>query len=190
MYRMRTLSRDFYRPKGIEAVILADPVAEYYSWDEGDRPYAMGFGGKRSKPDFHNWFHNAESRDKKIEEWLDSMKRRTEYVAKAKAERNKPHTLKVGDVLYSSWGYDQTNVDFYEVIKIIGKAMVEVCKIGGRVDHGDGPCEYVVPVPGSYIDEPMKKRATSDNYIRIASYATAGPWGGNPVYQTGWGYGH
>lgn len=26
-------------------------------------------------------------------------------------------SLSVGQVLYSSWGYDQTNIDFYEVVK-------------------------------------------------------------------------
>ena len=28
--------------------------------------------------------------------------------------------LKVGDVLRSSWGYDQTNVDYYEVVELVG----------------------------------------------------------------------
>ena len=27
------------------------------------------------------------------------------------------HTLKVGSIVYNSWGYDQTNVDFYQVVK-------------------------------------------------------------------------
>lgn len=44
-------------------------------------------------------------------------------------------TPKVGDTLYSSWGYDQTNIDFYKVVKVsefsvwiqeTGKEIVEV----------------------------------------------------------------
>ena len=27
----------------------------------------------------------------------------------------------IGDIVYSSWGYDQTNVDFYEVVGKQGK---------------------------------------------------------------------
>ena len=27
-------------------------------------------------------------------------------------------TPKVGDILYSSWGYYQTNIDFYKVVKV------------------------------------------------------------------------
>ncbi len=42
---------------------------------------------------------------------------------------------KVGDILYSSWGYDQTNIEFFKVVKVsefsvwiqeIGKKVVEV----------------------------------------------------------------
>jgi hypothetical protein len=25
---------------------------------------------------------------------------------------------KVGDILYSSWGYDQTNIEFFKVVKV------------------------------------------------------------------------
>jgi hypothetical protein len=42
---------------------------------------------------------------------------------------------KLGDILYSSWGYDQTNIDFYKVVKVsefsvwiqeLGKKIVEI----------------------------------------------------------------
>lgn len=36
------------------------------------------------------------------------------------------HSLKVGDILSASWGYEQTNVDFYQVIALKGKTMVTV----------------------------------------------------------------
>jgi hypothetical protein len=32
-------------------------------------------------------------------------------------QRTQVHTLAVGDGIYNSWGYDQTNVDFYEVVR-------------------------------------------------------------------------
>ena len=36
------------------------------------------------------------------------------------------HSLKVGDILVASWGYEQTNVDFYQVVALKGKTMVTV----------------------------------------------------------------
>jgi len=58
---------------------------------------------------------------------------------------------KAGDMLKMSWGYDQTNVDFFEVTRVIGKAMIEIRKVVSKVVRGAGsPAEYVVPVPGEY----------------------------------------
>ena len=34
------------------------------------------------------------------------------------------HSLREGNILYSSWGYDQTNVDFYQVVRITPKKVV------------------------------------------------------------------
>ena len=31
--------------------------------------------------------------------------------------------MKQGDIFVSSWGYDQTNVDFYEVVKVAAKTV-------------------------------------------------------------------
>ena len=42
----------------------------------------------------------------------------------AKAKEDKPakrsHNVKVGDVFYTSWGYEQTNVNFFQVIELRG----------------------------------------------------------------------
>lgn len=31
--------------------------------------------------------------------------------------------MKQGDIFVRSWGYDQTNVDFYEVVKVAAKTV-------------------------------------------------------------------
>jgi hypothetical protein len=31
--------------------------------------------------------------------------------------------IKVGDIMESSWGYDQTNVDFFKIVKMTGKTI-------------------------------------------------------------------
>ena len=41
-------------------------------------------------------------------------------------EPPKPQMPKVGDIYYSSWGYDQTNIEFYMVTKLVGATMIEV----------------------------------------------------------------
>ena len=43
-----------------------------------------------------------------------------------------PHTLAVGDILYSSWGYSMTIVNWYQVIAVTPK-MVTVAEIRSRI---------------------------------------------------------
>ena len=37
--------------------------------------------------------------------------------------------IKEGDIFYASWGYEQTNIDFYRVVKKVGKASVMLCAL-------------------------------------------------------------
>lgn len=102
--------------------------------------------------------------------------------------------VKVGDIFYSSWGYDQTNIDFYEVVGLTG-ASVKIRPIDKQtVSNPHAPQVQVVPIPGAYIGDVMTKRI-KDGYqgrpaISISSYQGAWLWDGTPKYQTGIGWGH
>lgn len=59
-----------------------------------------------------------------------------------------------GDIYRTSWGYDQTNVEFFEVVRRT-PATVTVRRIAGRMGveaHGENP-RSVYPAPGQYIDD-------------------------------------
>ena len=66
-------------------------------------------------------------------------------VAKAakapKAEAVNKYGVKVGDLFYSSWGYEQTNVDFFQVIALVGESSVRVREVNPPVisDKATGP---------------------------------------------------
>jgi hypothetical protein len=103
--------------------------------------------------------------------------------------------VNVGDILVSSWGYDQTNVDFYEVAAKSG-SMATFYKIDKRVVGGRGePSEKVVPVPGAWKGPPLRKKVKpgwrpGTVAIRLTSYSSAYTWDGKPQEQTGAAYGH
>jgi len=60
--------------------------------------------------------------------------------------------VKVGDIFYASWGYDQTNVDYYVVVRTT-KAKAELKPIGYEVVEDRGPGGMtIVPDPDSYRD--------------------------------------
>jgi len=59
-------------------------------------------------------------------------------------------TVKVGDVFYTSWGYDQTNVDFYVVLSVTpsGKT-AKLQKCARAVVAGKG----VIALPDQLVNE-------------------------------------
>jgi hypothetical protein len=97
-------------------------------------------------------------------------------------EKLKTHTLKVRDILSCSWGYGQTNVDFYQVTES-GKKYVKIEKIETRIVSGDGFSDRVVP--GDRLgNKPLLKIPRPNNSIKIASYADAYKWDGHSLHQT------
>lgn len=46
-----------------------------------------------------------------------------------KAETVNKFGVKVGDIFHSSWGYDQTNNDFFQVIALVGESSVRVREV-------------------------------------------------------------
>ncbi len=98
---------------------------------------------------------------------------------------------KVGDILSSSWGYDQTNVDFYKVLRFTGKSVV-IQRIESDTTEEGFMCGHSVPhVPhtaSKYRGEPMTKRVNyhGNGYgVKITDYASAYLWDGQPE-RTSW----
>ena len=99
----------------------------------------------------------------------------------------------IGDIFYSSWGYDQTNVDFYQVVKVT-PAMIALRQIDKRVTRGLGhPQEYVMPTPNKFVGPVLNKKVQAHNgvpLVRLNSYSNAYKWDGREKSQTGSGWGH
>lgn len=202
--KLPTMDRDFYLPKAVrgqEPFVPEGTDLAVYLWEEtgGDgktKFYGIVFQGKATKPLWYHSFRDEASRKRLVDETtksrqqsLDSKKQRMDD------RRNFEHGLKVGDIFYSSWGYDQTNVDFYEVVGISGK-QVAIRQIHEKVVRSDTSADYVVPMPGKFVSgEPVLKKIPSKGYqgtpyLRLNSFSGASLWDGKPKYQTGAYAGH
>lgn len=71
---------------------------------------------------------------------------------RAKSQYQNPY--KVGDILHHSWGYDQTNCDFYQVVEV-KKASVVLRKIGTKTVSGSEGfmSESLMPVKDAFIEK-------------------------------------
>ena len=99
--------------------------------------------------------------------------------------------LKVGDILVYTWGWEQTNVDFYEVVGVTAKSAVirEVKAI-----RTDGPPMSMtgtsVPSPGDYDGEPQRKSVKhteqGEPWVKMA-HGHADLWDGTPQNWSSYG---
>ena len=180
-------SVEITRP-GVEAVVYASGAI-----------YALGYAGKAQNPTFNYHFPNAAQRDAYVEQFFAGL----EQTAKAKAERAAArkawrHGFQVGDILSHSWGWEQTNVNFYQVIAVNG-ARITLRDIAHRGVAGTQGfmSEAVVPLPDHFLAdaEPFVKRPacygdqTLDashvkGHVRM-EHGSCTEWDGDPEY-TSW----
>lgn len=70
----------------------------------------------------------------------------------------KNDTVSIGDVFASSWGYEQTNVSFYQVLSVHGKKTVIVREISANSEFTDSMGGFKIPVLNDFIGEPLKRQ--------------------------------
>lgn len=150
-------------------------IRRYDSTRNEGRPILQVWYGKQSKAFYHYSFpgktveRQRELREEKIVELKKNDDANSAQKAKRKADRdNAPNTWKVGDLLANSWGYDQTNVDFWQVVRV-GKKCVWIRRINGRtVEATGGMSSNVTPVKDAFSErypDEVRKIVQSKDYL-------------------------
>ena len=168
------LTRQSYVPKSYVKLDLHDLPKGCEVFRDPGALSAIAFGGRRTKPDWHYRFQSEDRLIGKIREWSDGMKRRQDRIAERKAERSKPHDVQVGDIFVAHWGYDQTNVDYYECIAVRGQRQIVIREIAAERRETQSMQGECVPKPGRFIgDEQIKTVMTCGDEPRIKIYEFA-----------------
>lgn len=71
--------------------------------------------------------------------------------------------ISVGDIFCSSWGYEQTNISYYQVTRIVGKTMVELSLIRKKtVEQSSEMVSRVEPIADAFVEgaEKFKRKVT------------------------------
>lgn len=135
---------------------------------------ALGFAGRSGKPAFFYRFGSVERREAYVKNWLAGLEAREEAKrARRAAATVEASGLEVGTVLVSSWGYDQTNVEFYEVVRVVGKSTVELREIAQERredDYMQGSC---IPLPGVYVGAAFRRRVNAYGSVKVSSFQHA-----------------
>lgn len=191
-------TRDWYTPKGGQEIRskLCDAIAYLapytpYNGESLSRFQAVGFSGKRNKPDYNYTFKTREQAERHITEQFESRARSEEFRRGQREARNGVRAadhFKIGDLLRTSWGYDQTNVEFFKIVRVLDKS-VEVVAIGGKhvKSEGCGPMSgYCTPDPSIVLTDEwsckyngLKRVQTYDNgktvYVCIHRHSSGYP---------------
>lgn len=127
--------------------------------------------------------------EEKLNKWIEDKKA---YYQKQEISKQQQHAakeqekqyFKPGAILYSSWGYEQTNIDFYIILErkndFVKIQQIAKNKTYDRNFNDRGNC---TADPSNLIGEPFKKKISKYASINLTSYSGALLWDGQPL---GW----
>lgn len=144
---------------------------------------AIGYRARQSKTHaFHNVFANSERRSVAIINFFQIERDRKQQKATDRQKRAEYiHDYQVGDVLYNSWGWEQTNVDFYQVVRVPSARTIAIRAIEANATETGWLSGTCVPMPGSFKGPELIKRVGQGGHIAM-EYGGCGRWEGRPVY--------
>lgn len=162
-------------------MFMADDLSScvYKYTDRNDRPCFVGYKGRSRKPTVNYYYSSIDARDIGAEKWMKVWADRKEEESKKQAE---PRGVEVGDVFKSSWGYDQTNIDYYIVTALVGSHSVRLAELGQLKTHDDTHYGSCAPDVTRVVGESFVRRVKSQR-VRITS--SCGAWKITPKLVSG-----
>ena len=141
---------------------------------------AMGFKGSALKPWFYYRFKTIERRIEFVNEKVEFLKENC--VKKSRKSPDAKEHYCVGDVLYDSWGYDQTNVDWFQVTKVKGKSIWLRPIRENSSDAGNCSYGYTQPRRNEFKGVEFRKTVQPDGYVCSPLRGSLRKWDGKPQY--------
>jgi hypothetical protein len=156
-YAMTAESR--YIPKNATALDYPGLGTVYvYPWQSPtDHKFRYGVKAYRPKaghPDFDYLYKTDAEVDRKIEQWLSDIRAHQKRVEDRRKAELAGHSFVVGDIVTNSWGYDQTNVDWYRVTRTT-KNYVWLKPVHSILEPSEG-CGPMSGNVGLALDENLK----------------------------------
>lgn len=161
--------------------------------------YAMATGtpalrvyqGKSAKPVANYYYSNEEKREEAVNRYKAGADRAEKWKASRKAERaaarasSTNENVELGTIYHGSWGYDQTNNSYYQVVGKFGKLGLVVQEIGHSVEQTGMMSGESTPAKNCFKGEPFRRLLTcgSDGFS-VDSVVSVRRWNGKPSYDS------
>ncbi len=129
-------------PQGAQELRHDDiKVVIYIGENLRGEPTAVAYSGRRGNPDFNYYFKTIEAMEARIEAYVNGLKedkRKTEEYKLEKKAKNKEFKalIKVGVQLRTTFSYNMTFNDFYEVLEVKGNK-VQLAELQSEWVSGD-----------------------------------------------------
>lgn len=121
--------------------------------------FAYKFKSEQEMMDYVVTYYNNKikqiEKDKQVK-----AQRKSQYIQEAA-------NVKIGDIFCYSWGYEQTNVDYFEVIAKKGKLTIIVRPIAAQsVKQTSWGSDICRPIPHKFVGAPQTVRLSGDCFTR------------------------
>lgn len=157
---------------GYECWLADDLSSMVYVFERGGKVFARGYRGRAKKAAFYSRFTSEESRTGFVAKWMgDRSANQQETEDRRKLT---PRAVEIGDILYDSWGWEQTNVSYYKVLELVGNHSVIIIEVGHIADYDNvkmsGTCTPDIDIE---IGKPFTRRVSNGTCIKVNSVIRA-----------------
>ena len=96
-------------------------------------------------------------------------------------------SIKKGTIYYTSWGYDQTNVEFYQVVEYKGAKTLVLKEIQQKTAEEGRDSSRVLPMADSFIDDKEYTFRVNTVYPKVGKYKQYARLHNGESKYTSWG---
>lgn len=168
-------AREAMRPAGAITIRLRDNAGVAYWLKRKDGAITvMALNGRAwVRPSHCYKFRNEARAAAWVSDWTARLTaHQDKRKADAAARKAFRHSLEVGDVLVSVWGYEQTNVDYYQVTRR-SDSCVWARPITAQIEATGDMQGRSVPTLGKFTGEERRYRVGTSNQVKVRSYSWA-----------------
>lgn len=184
----RSILTRFIPDNAIETTFENIKAIVYQYEKEDGTPCAIAYSGRKNSSDFHYKFKTDVQRQQSIQEWKGQLEKRMQEKERQRAAQKAfKHSFEIGSILYESFGYEQTNVTFFEVIEVVTNKTIVIQEICKDIIENHGMSGYAMPLPGSYRGNPIKCRVSVGDVVKIKGRYQAYKWDGLKLYVSWYG---